>query len=166
MRPTAPLRFAPTVMLLLVAVFFFAAACSDDDDGAATGVPTETPNLFPSQAAPQNQPEPAQALDAALTEPVDGVIEVTLRDIAFSPNNLHVPLDGDATIRLTNEDPTTHTMRVAGIDGRYDTEDDAVVQRIGPGTTAELTFDGAVAGTFTFRCDLHPGSMGGVIVVD
>jgi plastocyanin len=97
---------------------------------------------------------------------VDGVIEVTLLDILFSPNNLHVPLDDAVTIRLTNNDPATHTMRVAGIDGRYDTEDDAVVSMIGPGAVEELTFDGAAAGTYTFRCDLHPGSMGGVIVVD
>jgi plastocyanin len=142
----------------------FVAACGDDDDSGNL-VATETPNLFPSQAAPQAQPEPAQALDATLTEPADGVMEVTLMDILFSPNYLHVPLDGAVTIRLTNNDPTTHTMRIAGIDGRYDTEDDAVVS-IAPGTIEELTFAGAAAGAYAFRCDLHPGSMGGVILVD
>ncbi len=158
------MRLAPALLLLLVAALF-AAACADDDD-SGDGVATETPNLFPSQAAPQEQPDPVQALDATLAEPVDGVIEVTLLDILFSPNNLHVPLDDAVTIRLTNNDPATHTMRVAGIDGRYDTEDDAVVSMIGPGAVEELTFDGAAAGVYTFRCDLHPGSMGGVIVVD
>jgi len=158
------LRFAPTLLLLLVAALFV-AACGDDDDGG-NGIATETPNLFPSQPAPQEQPDPPQAIDAALTEPVDGVIDVTLLDILFAPNNLHVPLDDTITIRLTNNDPATHTMRVAGIDGRYDTEDDAFVATIAPGTVEELTLDGAAAGTFTFRCDLHPGSMGGVIVVD
>jgi plastocyanin len=158
------LRLAPALLLLLIAALFV-AACADDDD-SGDGIATETPNLFPSQAAPQEQPDPVQAIDATLTEPVDGVIEVTLLDILFSPNNLHVPLDDAVTIRLTNNDPATHTMRVAGIDGRYDTEDDAVVSMIGPGAVEELTFDGAAAGTYTFRCDLHPGSMGGVIVVD
>ena len=158
------MRLAPALLLLLVAALFV-AACADDDD-SGDGVATETPNLFPSQAAPQAQPDPVQPIDATLTEPVDGVIEVTLLDILFSPNNLHVPLDEAVTIRFTNNDPATHTMRVAGIDGRYDTEDDAVVSTIGPGAVEELTFDGAAAGTYTFRCDLHPGSMGGVIVVD
>lgn len=29
-----------------------------------------------------------------------------------------------------------------------------------------LTYAGAAAGSYTFRCDLHPGTMGGVVVVD
>ena len=94
------------------------------------------------------------------------MIEVALINILFSPNNLHVPLGDAVTFRLTNDDPTSHTMRIAGIDGRYDTEDDAMIPEIAPGAVEELMFDGATAGTFTFRCDLHPGSMGGVIVVD
>lgn len=158
------MKLAPALLMLLVAATFV-AACGDDD-GGGTGVATETPNLFPSQAAPLAQPEPAQAIDATLTEPVDGVIEVTLQDILFTPNNLHVPLGDAVAIRLTNNDPATHTMRVAGIDGRYDTEDDAVVSAIAPGAVEELTFAGAAAGAYTFRCDLHPGSMGGIILVD
>ncbi len=158
------MRLAPALLLLLVAALFV-AACGDDDD-SGDGIATATPNLFPSQAAPQQQPDPVQAIDATLTEPVDGVIEVTLLDTLFSPNNLHVPLDDAVTIRLTNNDPVTHTIRVAGIDGRYDTEDDAVVPMIDPGAVEELMLDGAAAGTYTFRCDRHPGSMGGVIVVD
>ncbi len=158
------MRFAPALLLLLIAALFV-AACADDDDSGDV-VATETPNLFPSQAAPLEQPDPAQAIDATLAEPVDGVIEVTLLDILFSPNNLHVPLDDTVTIRFTNNDPATHTMRVAGIDGRYGTEDDAVISMIDPGAVEELMLDGAAAGVYTFRCDRHPGSMGGVIVVD
>ena len=158
------MRFAPALLLLLVAALFV-AACGDDD-GDADAVATVTPNLFPSQPVPQQQPEPVQAIDPTLTEPVDGVIEVTLSEVLFSPNNLHVPLGAAVTIRLTNDDPATHTMRIAGIDGRYETEDDAFVPQIDPGAVEELTLDGATAGTFTFRCDQHPGSMGGVIVVD
>ena len=158
------MRLAPALLLLLVAALFV-AACADDDD-SADSIPTETPNLFPSQAPPQQQPDPVQAIDATLTEPVDGVVEVTLSDILFSPNNLHIPLDDTVTIRLTNNDPVTHTIRFAGIDGRYDTEDDAFIATIDPGTAEELVLDGAAAGTYTFRCDRHPGSMGGVVVVD
>ena len=158
------MRLATALLLLLVAALFVAACGDDDDSGDA--VATETPILFPSPPVPQEQPDPVQAIDATLTEPVDGVIDVTLLDILFGPNNLHVPLDDTVTIRLTNNDGATHTMRVAGIDGRYATEDDAVVETIGPGAVEELTFDGAAAGTYTFRCDQHPGSMGGVIVVD
>ena len=158
------MRLAPALLLILVAALFV-AACGDDDDGS-DAVASETPNLFPSQPVPQEQPIPAQAIDTTLTEPVDGVIEVTLQDILFSPNSLHVPLGDAVTIRLTNNDPAPHTMRVAGIDGRYATEADAFGERIDAGAVEELTLDGAAAGSFTFRCDLHPGTMGGVIVVD
>jgi len=159
------LRLAPALLLLLLAALFV-GACADDDDSEDGGIATETPNLFPSQAGAQDQPDPVQAIDTTLTEPVDGVTEVTLLDILFSPNNLHVPLGETVTIRLTNSDPVTHTMRLAGIDGRYDTEDDAVVSTIDPGAVEELTLDGAAAGVYTFRCDRHPGSMGGVVVID
>ncbi len=158
------MRLAPAFLLVLAAALFV-AACGDDDGGSDAGA-SETPNLFPAQPVPQEQPDPAQELDATLTEPVDGVIEVALTDVLFSPNNLHVPLGQSVTIQLTNNDPAAHTMRVAGIDGRYDTEDDAVVPEIAPGAVEELTLDGATEGTFTFRCDLHPGTMGGVIVVE
>ncbi len=84
------MRLAPALLLLLAAALFV-AACGDDDAGSDADV-SETPNLFPSQPVPQEQPDPAQELDATLTEPVDGVIEVALQDILFSPNNLHVPL--------------------------------------------------------------------------
>ena len=158
------MRLAPALLLLLAAALFV-GACSDDSDGEA-GVATKTPNLFPSQAAPQQQPVPAQPVDATITKPVDGVIEVTLGGILFAPNNLHVPLDDAVEIRITNNDPVPHTMRIAGIDGRYDTEDDAFVPAISGLGVDMLTYAGAAAGSYTFRCDLHPGTMGGVVVVD
>jgi plastocyanin len=159
LRPTLALPLLLSVALLL------AAACGDDDDGSGDVI-TGTPESATSSVAPPSQPVPPQALDSELTEPADGAIDVSLTDISFSPNNLHVPLGDAVTIHLVNDDSTSHTMRVAGIDGRYDTEDDAVVQTIAPGASAELQFAGGTAGSFTFRCDLHPGSMGGVIVVD
>jgi plastocyanin len=154
------------LLCLLAAALLLIAACGDDDDDDTGGPTEETPNAIPSQAPPQEQPTPAQALDAALSEPTEDAIAVTLAGTEFSPNNLHVPLGSAVTIRLANEDAATHSMRVAGIDGAYQTEDDAVVEIIDAGGTAELTFSGAAAGSYTFRCDFHPSSMGGAIVVD
>jgi plastocyanin len=161
--PSGLSRLTPA-LLLLCSAFLLAAACGDDDDDDA--VITGAPEGSASPVAPPAQPSSAQAIDAELTEATDGVINVSLASISFSPNNLHAPLGQSVTIHLTNDDSTSHTMRVAGIDARYDTEDDAVVQTMGPGASGELQFAGGMAGTFTFRCDLHPGSMGGVIVVD
>jgi plastocyanin len=160
--------FFPLALVLSLALTaaLVLAACGDDDGDGAADLITEAPAASASPVAAPPQPSPAQAIDATLTEPVGGVIQVSLANLSFSPNNLHVPLGESVTIRLTNDDSTSHTMRVAGIDGQYDTEDDAVVKVINPGESSELDYSGGMAGTYTFRCDLHPGQMGGVIVVD
>jgi len=59
-------------------------------------------------------------------------------------------------------------LRIAGLDGQFDTEDDAVAnpsQIEGGGGVGELTFAPLAAGAYSFRCDFHPTTMGGQIVV-
>jgi len=137
-------------------------ACGgNDSDKAAPGL------TVPALGQLQAQPEPVQQLDAALTEPKEGVIEVSAENASFQPNRLSVPIGQAVTIRVANKDGQPHSLRIAGPDGQYETEDDAVTEppTIGGGETAELTFAPQVAGAYTFRCDVHPGSMGGQIVV-
>ena len=153
---------APLILLIALAL----AACGGDDDApAATGALDNAAATATGVGTP-SQPDPAQALDANLAEPANGAIEVTLQDSLFVPNNLHVPLGEAVTIRMTNADAVGHTFRVAGPDGVYTTEDDAVLDSIAAGDVGELTFNGATPGRYTYRCDFHPGSMGGAILVD
>ncbi len=58
-------------------------------------------------------------------------------------------------------------MSIAGLDGEYETQDDAVTdpEALQPGESGELTFVPQVAGNYTFRCDFHPANMGGQIEV-
>jgi plastocyanin len=154
-------------LTLLVALALALAACGDDDDGTPTSTEPIVDGGGGVTPAPTiSQPEPAQALDAELAEPANGAIEVLLQDSLFVPNNLHVPLGEAVTIRMTNADAVGHTFRVAGPDGVYTTEDDAVLDSIAAGDVGELTFNGATPGLYTYRCDFHPGSMGGAILVD
>lgn len=140
-------------------------ACSSGD---STSSATRTVLSTASPAGPRNQPAPAQPLDPQAVEPQDGVIEITASGLRFEQNYLRIPLGQSVTIRLTNNDSTPHSLRIAGLDGQFNTEDDAVAnpaQIEGGGGVGELTFAPLSAGAYTFRCDFHPTTMGGQIVV-
>jgi plastocyanin len=141
------------------------AACSSSD---STPSPTQSAALSTAQhVGPHEQPAPAQPLNAQAVEPQSGVIEVTIADTLFVQNYLRIPLGESVTIRVTNNDQIPHSLRLAGLDGQFDTEDDAVTNppQITGGNAGEITFAPLSAGAYTFRCDFHPAQMGGQIVV-
>lgn len=76
----------------------------------------------------------------------------TLTATAYSPNPDSISV-GD-TLTWTNNDTTTHTS----------TSDDGVWNsgNIAPGSSFSRTFSGA--GTFTYRCTIHPGMVATVTV--
>lgn len=150
--------------LAVVLALALVAACGDDDDD--DGGSSSTPILNPSIAGPQAQPDPAQPLQPDAVEPQDGVIEISISDTLFAQNYLRVPEGQSITIRVTNNDSGTHNLRIAGIDGAFMTEDDAVTSpdAISGGQVGELTFAPPVLGAYTFRCDFHPNAMGGQVL--
>ncbi len=97
----------------------------------------------------------------------DRVISIGISELKFSPNRWSIVLDEPITIRVTNNDSQQHNLRIAGLDGEYETQDDAVTdpEALQPGESGELTFVPQVAGNYTFRCDFHPANMGGQIEV-
>lgn len=153
----------PLTLLLFMLAF---GACGDDDDDSADVESATSPAAFPSVGHPGAQPAPPQALDRTATESQDGVIEISTAGTLFVGNLLAVPIGQAVTIRVTNGDSVTHNLRVAGSDGMFETEDDAVTtpDSIGTGAIGELSFSPPVDGYFTFRCDFHPATMGGQIV--
>lgn len=161
----------PLVLRLAAVLLLFvplAAACGDDDEASTPGLVTQTPNVVPSIGGPRDQPAPAQELESSLVEPSDGVVEIAASGNRFVQNHIRMSAGQAVTIRLTNEDSTPHNLRIAGIDGQFETEDDAVTvpDAIEGGQVGELTFAPPAAGEYTFRCDFHPGSMGGQIIVE
>lgn len=158
------LRFAALALL-----FLLIAACGDDDDSPnpSGGVITETPNVIPTIGGPQEQPEPAQELDSEAVSATDGVVEIEIADTRFTENHIVMTAGETVIIRVTNEDGASHNLRVAGVDGQFETEDDAVTtpEAIDGGQVGELTFAPPAAGAYTFQCDFHPTTMGGQIVV-
>lgn len=161
--PGTSRALSPAGFVLAAAVLLAACAGGDDDGGTAATVTGPPPSI----AGPQPQPFPAQPLDSGQTAPQGGVIEISARDSLFVPNNLVVDVGAAVVLRVTNEDGVTHNLRLAGTDGEFDTEDDAVTlpEQVAPGQVGEMTFAPPAAGYYTFRCDFHPQSMGGLITV-
>src|SRR5438445_10727291 len=159
MRSVLPSSIAGTLIIACLCI-----ACSSGDSTSSatrTALSTEPP------AVPRDRPPPAQSLDPQAVEPQGGVIEIAASGQHFEQNYLRIPLGQSVTIRLTNNDNTPHSLRIAGLDGQFDTEDDAVTNpaQIAAGGVGELTFAPLSAGAYTFRCDFHPTTMGGQIVV-
>lgn len=158
----------PILITAFLAVgLFVLAACEEEEE--APGV---TP--APGALAPQpRRPDTAQELQAEVAEPVNGVIETSETETAeglgfFTKNNLKVPLGQTVTIRFKNEGVAVHNLRIAGVDGQWNTEDDLFTSEDGekPGEVAEIEFTPQVPGIYVFRCDFHPGDAWGQIVVE
>lgn len=94
-------------------------------------------------------------------------LQVDMRDNLFEPKRLTVKAGEPLVITLRNRGVEPHNMRVAGMDGRYNTADDLVsqpeMQMTGMVGTLELILDRP--GTYQFRCDFHAAGMLGVITV-
>jgi plastocyanin len=95
-------------------------------------------------------------------------MELSAADTSFAPNRWRMALGDTVVIRLTNADTQQHNLRLAGLDGEFDTDDDALTSPdpVGAGEAGELTFVPQASGNYTFRCDYHPASMGGSIEVE
>jgi mono/diheme cytochrome c family protein/plastocyanin len=122
----------------------------------------------PGPTPSSDQPDVPQAVEAQVTEAVDGVIETEMGDNFYTRNNLKVALGETVTIQATNTGIAIHNLRIAGPDGEWSTDDDLVSDPglAFPGDTVVVEFTSTEAGTFTFRCDFHPLEQGGVIVVE
>jgi plastocyanin len=97
-----------------------------------------------------------------------GGIAVTMADNKFDPTKITVSAGAAVTLNITNGGSAIHNMRIAGPDGNYNTNDDAVSDpNLVPGgseATIEWTAPDA-AGEIKFQCDFHPTEMVGTITV-
>lgn len=99
----------------------------------------------------------------------DVTFDVSMGDNFFDPEGFTVPTGASVTFNLTNDGSAIHNMRVAGPDGDYNTEDDAVSEEelVSPGDPAVLEWTApSDAGEIFFQCDLHPTDMLGTITVE
>ncbi len=80
--------------------------------------------------------------------------------------NLVVKASTEVTVNVNNKGKAIHNMRIAGVDGSYNTSDDFVSKpdNIPAGGKATVTFKIEKPGTYSFHCDFHPESTGTITV--
>ncbi len=158
-------------LILAAALLVSAVACNDEEEEGGTPA-AETPTAGETETATAGelgeQPQSPQELATEIVAAQNGALSITTGDNFFEENNLSAALGEAVTITVTNDGAATHNMRIAGPDGEFDTEDDAVTDpdAISGGASAELTFSPEIAGAYTFRCDFHPAEMGGQITIE
>jgi plastocyanin len=116
--------------------------------------PSETPDprvagQTPAVTVQMNQNDSGQATNAR-----------------FEPNSLSGKAGELIEIDVKNVGSVAHNLHVAGADNQYDTRDDWLIPRaLQPGEEAKLLVKIAPAGTYQFRCDLHPVQQVGTLVL-
>ncbi len=163
-------RRAHLGLFMLIAVLglsLVAAACGDDDDDDddddATAVATST-----RAPAATGTTAPAATGTTAPAAGGETTFDIVMKDNTFDPAEIVVAAGEEITVNLVNEGQAIHDMRIAGVDGDYDTDDDFVsdpdLMRGGEEGTLVFTID--EAGEYDFRCDFHPTEMTGTIEVE
>ncbi|HET8944675.1 MAG TPA: cupredoxin domain-containing protein, partial [Dehalococcoidia bacterium] len=129
------------------------------DSTAATG----TIVVRESESTPT--PTPAPTGGAA---DVDVEFDLAMTDNAFSQTEFTVKSGEKFRFKLTNGGSFAHSLRIAGPDGEFDTDDDLVSDphSILAGTAGELVGQIDKAGTYAFRCDFHQAEMTGTLTVE
>jgi len=93
------------------------------------------------------------------------VIRVEMRNDSFSPSGLTVRAGKDYILELRNRDGKAHNLRIAGLDNKYETDDDLVSDDVDAGKTGSLKFRIDQPGVYDFRSDSEPISMVGTLTV-
>jgi plastocyanin len=87
-------------------------------------------------------------------------LRITVMDTTFDATCLAAPADAAFTVRFDNEDSNTHNLDIQK--GGVSVFSGDVV--IGP-KVATYRVHALAAGSYTFRCDIHPVQMNGTFVV-
>ncbi|MEP7215463.1 MAG: cupredoxin domain-containing protein, partial [Anaerolineaceae bacterium] len=96
-----------------------------------------------------------------------GTFTQLMSDNVFGTKTFTLSIGQPVTFNLVNNGKVVHNMRIADAKGSYDSSQSAVsVPELVPaGKTGTLTWTPTAAGTYDFRCDVHPDQMTGTITV-
>lgn len=136
------LRFSMRRGAILTATLLIAfglAACSGSTDGFAAS-------------------DPSPGATATVT---DGIVELSADDLEFDASVIEAPAGEPFTIVFTNNEAAPHNVALYVSEGG---ESIVASEPIGDGETQELEVEGLAAGTYYFRCDVHPEMEGSIVV--
>jgi plastocyanin len=94
---------------------------------------------------------------------VDGAVELNADDLEFDASTIEAPAGEEFTITLNNLESQPHNVSVYVSDGG----DEIVLGEVvtGPDVTVDTVVPALEPGTYFFKCDVHPDTMTGTIVV-
>src|SRR5581483_147615 len=143
-----------------------AASPATEAPGAATEVPTQAPQggatsapPAPPTTAPPPPPPPTQAPPPP---PQNLALTVVAQDVKFSPSSLSAAAGAALTVTLDNRDAGVPHNIVFYAPGGGTLASSATIT--GP-ATATVAFTPPGAGSYTFKCSVHPQQMFGVLTV-
>ncbi len=144
------MRRLPLVLLTILALTALAGCGS-----AATPTPASSSAASPTSAAsaPGGASAPTGAACAPAAADAVPAVSATIKNFAYSPQPIQAKV-GDV-VTWTNNDSAPHTATLE--DGSCTTD------TIAKGATGSLVFN--VAGTYTYKCMIHPGQMKGFSII-
>ena len=115
-------------------------------------------------AAVHEEDSEAHVVTPTETEPADGGADIIGKNILFDKDTLEEPAGESFTIVFDNQDDSTpHNFAIYTDDSASDV---IAATDIEPGPIVqELDVDGLDAGEYFFRCDVHPTTMTGTLIV-
>jgi plastocyanin len=131
------------LLVLAAALVLFTAACGDDGDDATPTDDSDTEVPAPDgDGAPDDDDAPGASAEV-VADP----------DLAFDPET--VEISAGETVVWQNSGGIPHTVTSTAGDLDFD-------ESLSDGSTVSITFDDA--GTYEYRCDIHPVMTGQVVV--
>jgi plastocyanin len=148
-------------LFALLALSIAAVGCGgdDDDDSGGNGDGVTTAATTPAEDDGDDDGDNGGGQTS---------FDVTLTDNVFDPAEFTVPAGEDITVNLQNDGTAIHNMRIAGADGEYNSDDDAVSDLIvAAGAASVVEWETPdEPGEYPFQCDYHLPDMAGTITVE
>ncbi|MCZ2108343.1 MAG: copper-containing nitrite reductase [Dehalococcoidia bacterium] len=127
-----------------------------------TGADAGSHEMSASPTAAATTPPKTPTAPAANATPLPPN-SILMEDNFFSPDKVTIKVGEKTTFTLVNTGKVPHNMHVALADGNYDNPASITGDIINAGKTGTLEFTPPAAGTYKFRCDIHPDQMFGTI---
>lgn len=155
-------RFTLIAALVFSAVAFLAIACNGDDEGE-TSPDADATTTVAAEATEPPEDEPTEA-----PEPTSQTLDIVMiATLAFDKTELRANAGSEITVRFDNQETAIpHNWAIYTDDSASEAIAGANEQICTAPCTGEVTFGPLDAGTYFFRCDVHPTTMIGEFIVE